>query len=168
MASNNLSKGKAKSLGGSDMIKPSKAKTVAPRPAPAFLSALQNEEVDFPRGGGSSLTPLELKQSQVEGRREADAEATASIGKRRRSLSEREAKRLRKESPPKRKHEDSDTIRVEQLNYKVCRSCLSSVHVLNISALNTWNESPGPSPHRPPTAPHSLSPQQPPRPCPHH
>ena len=51
--------------------------TTAPRPAPAFLSALKEDEVDFPRGGGSSLTALELKQTRDEGRREADAEAQA-------------------------------------------------------------------------------------------
>ena len=54
---------------------------VAPRPAPAFLSALREEEVDFPRGGGSSLTALELKQTRDEGLREADAEASAQVRK---------------------------------------------------------------------------------------
>lgn len=59
---------------------PSKSKpTTAPRAAPAFLSALNDEENDFPRGGGSSLTPFELRQIQVEGRREADAEVAAEV-----------------------------------------------------------------------------------------
>ena len=51
----------------------------APRSAPAFLSALKEEEVDFPRGGGSSLTALELKQTRDEGRREADAETITQV-----------------------------------------------------------------------------------------
>ena len=34
-------------------------------------------EVDFPRGGGTGLTNLETAQAKLEGRREADAEASA-------------------------------------------------------------------------------------------
>jgi rRNA biogenesis protein RRP5 len=44
-------------------------KTVAPPPAiPA------PDEIDFPRGGGSSLTPLEQKAIRAEAIKEADAE----------------------------------------------------------------------------------------------
>jgi len=66
---------KASSSAGPSKPKPS----TAPRPAPSFLSALKDEETDFPRGGGSSLTPFELRQVQAEGRREADAEAAAEV-----------------------------------------------------------------------------------------
>lgn len=38
----------------------------------AFTSALVSEEVAFPRGGGSGLTPFEFKEVLGEGRREAD------------------------------------------------------------------------------------------------
>ena len=59
---------------------PSKPKpSTAPRPALSFLSTLKDEETDFPRGGGSSLTPFEQRQVQAEGRREADAEAEAEV-----------------------------------------------------------------------------------------
>jgi rRNA biogenesis protein RRP5 len=49
------------------------------RPAPSFTSALRDEETDFPRGGGSSLTALEMKQVREEGRREAEAEAAQEV-----------------------------------------------------------------------------------------
>ncbi|BEI83321.1 hypothetical protein CcaverHIS002_0311890 [Cutaneotrichosporon cavernicola] len=90
----------------------------APRAAPAFTSALQAEEVDFPRGGGTTLTPLEVKQVRAEGRAEADAES----GKPKpRKISERHAKRLKKvsgASDAARIERDKDTIRVEELSYK--------------------------------------------------
>jgi rRNA biogenesis protein RRP5 len=50
-----------------------------PRPAPSFVSTLQHEETDFPRGGGTSLTALEVKQTRAEGRREAEAEAAQGV-----------------------------------------------------------------------------------------
>jgi rRNA biogenesis protein RRP5 len=50
-----------------------------PRPAPSFVSTLKNEEIDFPRGGGTSLTALEVKQTRAEGRREAEAEAAQDV-----------------------------------------------------------------------------------------
>ncbi|OWT39295.1 rRNA biogenesis protein RRP5 [Cryptococcus neoformans Bt1] len=96
--------------------------SAAPRPAPAFTSTLQNDETDFPRGGGSSLTAFEFKQVREEGRREAEDEAKlqASKGeKRKRQMSDRQAKRLKKNEDAKKKEErDKDNIRVEILNYK--------------------------------------------------
>lgn len=59
---------------------PKKAKADASTSASAqqpFKSALVSEEVDFPRGGGSGLTPLEYKEVLGEGRREADAAVAA-------------------------------------------------------------------------------------------
>jgi len=50
-----------------------------PRAAPSFVSTLQHEETDFPRGGGTSLTALEVKQTRAEGRREAEAEAAQGV-----------------------------------------------------------------------------------------
>ena len=59
---------------------PSKPKTtISPRTAPSFLSSLKDDQTDFPRGGGSSLTPIELKQIKAEGRKEADAENEAEV-----------------------------------------------------------------------------------------
>lgn len=56
------------------------AKTaIEPRAAPSFVSTLRAEETDFPRGGGTNLTALEVKQTRAEGRREAEAEADAEV-----------------------------------------------------------------------------------------
>ncbi|WRT69490.1 uncharacterized protein IL334_006476 [Kwoniella shivajii] len=93
-----------------------------PRPAPTFTSALKEEETDFPRGGGSSLTPLELKQTRAEGRREAEEEAKAEAAsqgnQRKKNMSERQIKRLKKNEVRTKSKTDEDTIRVEILNYK--------------------------------------------------
>jgi rRNA biogenesis protein RRP5 len=40
----------------------------------ASSSNLTTEEVDFPRGGGSSFTPIEVKAIRAEAHREADSE----------------------------------------------------------------------------------------------
>ena len=48
-------------------------------PRPVFTSSLVADETDFPRGGGSSLTPFEYKGLREEGRREADAEIAEVI-----------------------------------------------------------------------------------------
>jgi rRNA biogenesis protein RRP5 len=53
--------------------------TTEPRPMPTFVSTLKAEETDFPRGGGTSLTALEVKQTRDEGRREAEAEDRADV-----------------------------------------------------------------------------------------
>jgi rRNA biogenesis protein RRP5 len=45
------------------------AKTVAPAP-----TIFAPDEIDFPRGGGSSFTPLEQKTIRAEAIKEADAE----------------------------------------------------------------------------------------------
>lgn len=67
----------AKPVKGGKGDRPAKAAVVEPRPAPSFVSSLRAEETDFPRGGGTSLTALEVKQTRAEGRREAEAEAQA-------------------------------------------------------------------------------------------
>lgn len=43
-------------------------------------SAITLEEIDFPRGGGTSLTPLEVKTIRAEAVREADQELFAVSG----------------------------------------------------------------------------------------
>lgn len=45
-------------------------------------STLTNDEVDFPRGGGSAFTPAELKAIRSEAVREADEEAVVEVGER--------------------------------------------------------------------------------------
>ncbi|KZT05820.1 U3 snoRNP-associated protein Rrp5 [Laetiporus sulphureus 93-53] len=76
-------------------------------------SILLTEEVDFPRGGGTSLTPLEVKAIRAEAVKEANEkifkEKPEYRGKRRdrKVVSEKESKRTR-----------SETLRIEHLNYK--------------------------------------------------
>jgi rRNA biogenesis protein RRP5 len=55
---------------------------------PVFSSALVADETDFPRGGGTSLTPLELKETREAGKKEAELEVAAV------SVGEKEGKRL--------------------------------------------------------------------------
>ena len=49
------------------------ASTKTPKLAPP-PSSLLTEEVDFPRGGGTTLTPAEVKAIRAEGIKEADNE----------------------------------------------------------------------------------------------
>lgn len=49
-------------------------KEKAEKPAPAQPSILSTEEIDFPRGGGSSFTPLEFKAIRTEAIKEANEE----------------------------------------------------------------------------------------------
>jgi rRNA biogenesis protein RRP5 len=44
---------------------------------PVFSSALVADETDFPRGGGTSLTPLELKETREAGKKQAELEVQA-------------------------------------------------------------------------------------------
>ncbi|KAG6336141.1 hypothetical protein ID866_2951 [Astraeus odoratus] len=83
------------------------------RNAPSVPSAMTAEEVDFPRGGGTTLTPLEVKEVRAEALREADRELFSTMGK-------GNAKRKRSGTEPKAKSQSSgkDTIRIEHLNYK--------------------------------------------------
>lgn len=62
-----------------DKSSATKPAAAEPRPAPSFVSTLKAEETDFPRGGGTSLTALEVKQTRAEGRREAEAEDRAEV-----------------------------------------------------------------------------------------
>lgn len=43
-------------------------------PRQVFTSTLVADETDFPRGGGTTLTPFEYKGLREEGRREAETE----------------------------------------------------------------------------------------------
>ncbi|RXK36068.1 hypothetical protein M231_06662 [Tremella mesenterica] len=124
-SSNSKSEGfKLKRPRPSDSSTTTSKPNTAPRPVPSFLSSLQNEETDFPRGGGTTLTALELKQTLQEGRREADAEvqaesSTAAVKRNGHQISERQIKRLKKnEVKVDHSERDKDIIRVEELSYK--------------------------------------------------
>ena len=48
-------------------------------PTLPYKSSLVQDDVDFPRGGGSALTPFEFKEATNEARKEADADARVEV-----------------------------------------------------------------------------------------
>ncbi|KAJ7492804.1 hypothetical protein FB451DRAFT_1022365 [Mycena latifolia] len=84
---------------------------------PQTASKLASDEVDFPRGGGSSFTPLEVKAIRAEAVKEAnaelfeDAQAEAKQSKKRKRKSDAQPS-------SSATAEKSDRIRIEHLNYK--------------------------------------------------
>ncbi|KAH9937237.1 U3 snoRNP-associated protein Rrp5 [Fomitopsis serialis] len=77
-------------------------------------SRINAEEVDFPRGGGTSFTPLEVKAIRAEAAQEAKDELfddKAEKRKKRKSAVPTSGKKAAK-------GEKGDTVRVEHLNYK--------------------------------------------------
>ncbi|RXW22586.1 hypothetical protein EST38_g3267 [Candolleomyces aberdarensis] len=86
----------------------------APSTQPTTL--ITADEIDFPRGGGTALTALEVKATRAEGVKEANAEL----------FNEKEGKAKSGKKKKKRKTEEasgatekkSDKIRIEHLNYK--------------------------------------------------
>ncbi|KAK7468703.1 rRNA biogenesis protein rrp5 [Stygiomarasmius scandens] len=103
---------------------PSSQKTKKPKttkndtPAASTLTA---DDVDFPRGGGTSFTPFEVKNIRAEALKEANkelfveskAEDAKTPGKKAKRKSEAKA------SSSKSVGEKNDKIRIEHLNYKV-------------------------------------------------
>ncbi|KAF9566135.1 nucleic acid-binding protein [Agrocybe pediades] len=88
-------------------------KSEAPQPTKSTLSTT---EVDFPRGGGTSFTPLEVKAIRAEVVKEANAELFKDA-----SSEKKTKKRKRKseaEPSSSRSKEEKDKIRIEHLNYK--------------------------------------------------
>ena len=55
---------------------PKKSKDKAEKP-PQPVSTLVSDDIDFPRGGGTTLTPLEVKTLRAEAAKEADKELFA-------------------------------------------------------------------------------------------
>ncbi|KIY51212.1 nucleic acid-binding protein [Fistulina hepatica ATCC 64428] len=76
-------------------------------------SSLTADEVDFPRGGGTSFTPVEVKAIHAEAQKEAreDVIATAARSKKRKRNAESKSSGV----APANKQ---DKIRIEHLNYK--------------------------------------------------
>ena len=87
---------------------------------------LTTEEIDFPRGGGTSLTPLEVKEVRAEAVREADSElfSVSQLGVSSRLLTtvqtaqQTHVKRKKSSSGIRSESSRKDTIRIEELNYK--------------------------------------------------
>ena len=93
------------------------------REAAPKASLLSAEEVDFPRGGGTSLTALEVKAARAEAVREADAELFEE--KDGRSKAGKKKKGVATGGGEKK----YDKIRIEHLNYKVSvyiHACISA------------------------------------------
>ncbi|KZV74937.1 nucleic acid-binding protein [Peniophora sp. CONT] len=100
-------------------------KAHADKPVEAATKAAVNaavaapEEVDFPRGGGSALTPFEIKSTRVEAVKEANEELFKE------NQAQQKQKKQRRKSDVKGKGkskaddgEEASAIRVEHLNYK--------------------------------------------------
>ena len=125
-----------KSANGDDRpskrLKPEKegkeTKTPKIPPAPK-ISRVREEEVAFPRGGASVLTPLEYKQIQIEATRdvlfeqqgakssksdEDDGDDEAGLRAKRKPKSKGKGKKSNEHAEPEEK-----TVKIEGLNYKV-------------------------------------------------
>ncbi|KAI0080360.1 U3 snoRNP-associated protein Rrp5 [Panus rudis PR-1116 ss-1] len=105
---------KAKKSKVDDGLKKRKS-SVSEKPLQA-ASNLVTEEVDFPRGGGTSFTPLEVKAIRAEALKEANDQLFED-------KKDAQLKRTRRKSEAKAgkkadKSTKTDTIRVEHLNYK--------------------------------------------------
>ncbi|KAJ7102119.1 hypothetical protein B0H15DRAFT_813261 [Mycena belliarum] len=84
---------------------------------PRTASKMATEDVDFPRGGGTSFTPLEVKAIRAEAVKEANAELFEDA----QAEMKQSKKRKRKsevQSSSSAAGEKSDRIRIEHLNYK--------------------------------------------------
>lgn len=77
-----------------------------------LVSNLMDEEVDFPRGGGTSLTAAEVKTIRAEATQEANEELFAASGKTQKKKSRSDAKSKANVTSKR------DVVRIEHLNYK--------------------------------------------------
>ncbi|KAG7450112.1 nucleic acid-binding protein [Guyanagaster necrorhizus] len=95
-----------------------KASTSAFESALPDTSSLTTDDIDFPRGGGTSYTPLEVKTIRAEALKEADRE----LFKEAQDESKKSKKRKRKSnvgpSTDVSTTGKNDRIRIEHLNYK--------------------------------------------------
>lgn len=102
------------------------------REVPAQASLLSAEEVDFPRGGGTSLTALEVKAARAEAVKEADAELFEEKDGKNKSGKKRKTKGSAAAAGMEKK---SDKIRIEHLNYKVRIEKLVYLQRLDLTSL---------------------------------
>ncbi|KAH9486567.1 rRNA biogenesis protein rrp5 [Psilocybe cubensis] len=79
-------------------------------------SSLLSTEVDFPRGGGTSFTPLEVKAIRAEAVKEANAELFQDVSNEKKS--KKKKRKTDVESSKAQPSESKDKIRIEHLNYK--------------------------------------------------
>ncbi|KAI0706125.1 hypothetical protein BC835DRAFT_1260450 [Cytidiella melzeri] len=86
-------------------------RTAASFKSPAPRLNIAQEEVDFPRGGGTSLTPLEVKAIRAEAVKEADEELFNQTKRDRRKSDVKGKKQADKNAK-------AELVRIEHLNYK--------------------------------------------------
>ncbi|KAL1677463.1 hypothetical protein EV122DRAFT_214020 [Schizophyllum commune] len=99
----------------SKKTKTQKTEKSAKKTASQSASTLVQEEVDFPRGGGSSFTPLEVKAIRAEAVKEAN---DALFNEGQQESKKRKRKQSESKKPKADKAEKSGKIRIEHLNYK--------------------------------------------------
>lgn len=143
--------------------KSKKSKTSSEEAKPATQAIkLVSEDVDFPRGGGTTFTPLEVKTIRAEAVKEANAElfevgalmvyvlATIKTVSQD-AQNDKSKKRKRKSEPGSSKKavtagDQGDKIRIEHLNYKVCLNILyPDTYLYLILAIKCRHENSGPS-----------------------
>lgn len=94
------------------------------------ISRARDEEVAFPRGGASILTPLEHKQIQIEATRDVLFERQDAKSSKSAEEGGQEETAVRKKHKPKSKGKskkgaentepEDETVKIEGLSYKVC------------------------------------------------
>ncbi|ESK98106.1 u3 snornp-associated protein rrp5 [Moniliophthora roreri MCA 2997] len=97
--------------------KPKKARQSKNEASAATTSTLTTEEVDFPRGGGTTFTPLEVKTIRAEAAKEAEGlfDESSKSDVKKSKKSKRKSEGNAAGSGPRDKGE---RIRIEHLNYK--------------------------------------------------
>jgi rRNA biogenesis protein RRP5 len=95
----------------------------APAPVlaqPSVVSVLKEEEAMFPRGGGGVLTPLEMKQIQIDAKADALKEEEELFDTEEKTKSKKERKKKSKFDSVANSSKDEDAVKIDSLNFKVC------------------------------------------------
>ncbi|KAG5647561.1 hypothetical protein DXG03_008914 [Asterophora parasitica] len=95
-----------------------KTKVADAKPSLPATSSLVAEEVDFPRGGGTSFTPLEVKTIRAEAVKEANEELFEDAQSQAKAAKKRTRKSEGKKAAGDSAGDKNDKIRIEHLNYK--------------------------------------------------
>ncbi|KAH7361569.1 rRNA biogenesis protein RRP5 [Plectosphaerella cucumerina] len=93
----------------------------APAPVlaqPSVVSVLKEEEAMFPRGGGGVLTPLEMKQIQIDAKADALKEEEELFDTEEKTKSKKERKKKSKFDSVANSSKDEDAVKIDSLNFK--------------------------------------------------
>ncbi|KAK0208872.1 hypothetical protein DFS33DRAFT_480538 [Desarmillaria ectypa] len=101
----------------SKKLKASTSVSERPQNVPT-TSSLMTDNIDFPRGGGTSYTPLEVKTIRAEALKEADRELFNEAQDESKKSKKRKRKSEAGPSTDESKAGKNDRIRIEHLNYK--------------------------------------------------